>query len=148
MGRYIIKRLLWMIPVILGVTILIFSIMYIVPGDPATIIAGQGATQQELNEIRERLGLNEPYLVQLGHYMYNIFCKFDFGESYTTGGSVTAELMTRLPRTLMIGFTAMVLSLVVGIPLGIIAAVHRNGWGDRISMIIALLGVSMEEELA
>jgi len=145
MGRYIIKRLLWMIPVILGVTILIFSIMYIVPGDPATIIAGQGATQQELNEIRERLGLNEPYLVQLGHYMYNIFCKFDFGESYTTGGSVTAELMTRLPRTLMIGFTAMVLSLVVGIPLGIIAAVHRNGWGDRISMIIALLGVSMPQ---
>jgi len=134
-----------MIPVILGVTILIFSIMYIVPGDPATIIAGQGATQQELNEIRERLGLNEPYLVQLGHYMYNIFCKFDFGESYTTGGSVTAELMTRLPRTLMIGFTAMVLSLVVGIPLGIIAAVHRNGWGDRISMIIALLGVSMPQ---
>ncbi|MCD8001923.1 MAG: ABC transporter permease [Oscillospiraceae bacterium] len=145
MGRFILKRLLWMIPVVLGVTILIFSIMFVVPGDPAQIIAGDTATEAELNEIRDELGLNDPYIVQLGRYMYNVFLRFDFGESYSTGKSVTAELMTRLPRTLIVGLSAMVLSIAIGIPLGVIAAVHRNGWGDRVSMIIALLGVSMPQ---
>lgn len=145
MGRFILKRLLWMIPVVLGVTILIFSIMFIVPGDPATIIAGDFATESELNEIRDELGLNDSYFVQLGRYMYNVFLHFDFGESYSTGKSVAAELLVRLPRTLIVGFSAMVLSLAIGIPLGVIAAVHRNGWGDRVSMIIALLGISMPQ---
>ncbi|MCD8129475.1 MAG: ABC transporter permease [Oscillospiraceae bacterium] len=145
MGRFILKRLLWMIPVVLGMTILIFSIMFVVPGDPAQIIAGDTATEAELNEIRDELGLNDPYIVQLGRYMYNVFLNFDFGESYSTGKSVTAELMTRLPRTLIIGFTSIIISIVIGIPLGIIAAVHRNGWGDRVSMIIALLGISMPQ---
>ena len=145
MGRYILKRLLWMIPVILGVTILIFSIMYIVPGDPAQIIAGDFATEAELNELREEMGLNDPYIVQLGRYMYNVFIKLDFGNSYSTGKPVMAELLVRLPRTMIVGFTAMILSLAVGIPLGVIAAVHRNGWGDRVSMIIALLGISMPQ---
>lgn len=145
MGRFILKRLLWMIPVILGVTILIFSIMFIVPGDPATIIAGDFATEAELDEIREELGLNDSYFVQLGRYMYNVFLRFDFGESYATGKSVTAELLVRLPRTLIVGFSAMVLALGIGIPLGVVAAVHRNGWGDRVSMIIALIGISMPQ---
>lgn len=145
MGRYILKRLLWMIPVVLGVTILIFSLMYIVPGDPALIVGGDGLTEAEYNEVREDLGLNDPYIVQLGRYMYNLFIKFDFGESYTTGKSITAELMMRLPYTLIVGFSGMILSLAIGIPLGVIAAVYRNGWGDRISMIIALLGVSLPQ---
>lgn len=145
MGRYILKRLLWMIPVVLGVTILIFSLMYIVPGDPALIVGGDGLTEAEYNEVREDLGLNDPFIVQLGRYMYNLFIKFDFGESYTTGKSITAELMMRLPYTLIVGFSGMILSLAIGIPLGVIAAVYRNGWGDRISMIIALLGVSLPQ---
>lgn len=145
MGRFVLKRLLWMIPVIFGVTILIFSIMYVVPGDPAQIIAEPGATEAELNEIRENFGLNDSYFVQLGRYMYNLFIHFDFGESYTTARSVTSELMTRLPRTLIVGFSAMVLAIGIGIPLGVIAAVHRNGLGDRISMVIALLGVSIPQ---
>ena len=145
MGRYILKRLLWMIPVVLGVTILIFSLMYIVPGDPALIVGGDGLTEAEYNEVREELGLNDPFIVQLGRYMYKLFIKFDFGESYTTGKSITAELMMRLPYTLIVGFSGMILSLAIGIPLGVIAAVYRNGWGDRISMIIALLGVSLPQ---
>lgn len=145
MVRYVIKRLLWMIPVILGVTILIFSIMYMVPGDPAQIIAGDFATESELNELREEMGLNDPYIVQLGRYMYNVFFKLDFGDSYTTGKPVMEELIVRLPRTITLGFSAMILSLVIGIPLGIIAAINRNGWGDRISMIIALIGISMPQ---
>jgi len=145
MGRYVIKRLLWMIPVVLGVALLIFSIMFIVPGDPATIIAGDFSTEAELDEIRDEMGLKDPYIVQLGRYLYNVFIKLDFGNSYATGKSVTAELLTRLPRTLIVGFSAMILALGIGIPLGVIAAVHRNGWGDRISMIIALLGISLPQ---
>ncbi len=145
MGRYILKRLLWMIPVVLGVTILIFSLMYIVPGDPALIVGGEGLTEAEYNEIRDDMGLNDPFIVQLGRYMYNLFIRFDFGESYTTGKSITDELMMRLPYTLIVGFSGMILSLAIGIPLGVIAAVYRNGWGDRISMIIALLGVSLPQ---
>lgn len=145
MGRYILKRLLWMIPVVLGVTILIFSLMYIVPGDPALIVGGDGLTEAEYNEVREDLGLNDPFIVQLGRYMYNLFIKLDFGESYTTGKSITDELLMRLPYTLIVGASGMILSLAIGIPLGVIAAVYRNGWGDRISMIIALLGVSLPQ---
>lgn len=145
MGRYILKRLLWMIPVVLGVTILIFSLMYIVPGDPALIVGGDGLTEAEYNEVREEMGLNDPYVVQLGRYMYNLFVKFDFGTSYTTSKSITGELMMRLPYTLIVGFSGMILSLAIGIPLGVIAAVNRNGWGDRISMVVALLGVSLPQ---
>lgn len=145
MGRYVLKRLLWMIPVVLGVAILIFSIMYLVPGDPAMIIAGDFGTEAELIEIREELGLNDPYIVRLGRYMYDIFLHGDFGNSYSTGQSVTSELIQRLPKTLIVGLSAMILSIVVGVPLGIIAAVNRNGIGDRISMIIAMIGVSMPQ---
>jgi peptide/nickel transport system permease protein len=134
-----------MIPVVLGVTILIFTIMYVVPGDPATIIAGDFASETTLNEIRENMGLNDPYFVQLGRYMYNVFLRFDFGTSYSTRRSVTAELMVRLPRTLIVGFSAMLLSLAIGVPLGILAAVKRNGWGDHVSMVIALIGISMPQ---
>lgn len=145
MGRFILKRLLWLIPVVLGVTILIFTIMYMVPGDPALIIAQPGATEAEINEIRESFGLDDPYIVQLGRYMYNLFFKFDFGSSYLTGRSVMQELVTRLPRTLIVGFSSMILAVGIGIPLGVIAAVYRNGVGDRISMVVALLGVSIPQ---
>ena len=143
MGRYIIKRLLWLIPILLGVTILIFSILYFVPGDPVQIILGDGATPETAEALREELGLNDPFVVQLGRYMYQVFLRFDFGTSYTSGISVAGELINRMPYTILIGIAGMALSMVVGIPLGIVAAVNRNSWGDRICMIIALIGVSM-----
>ena len=143
MGKFIIKRLLMLIPVVLGVTVLIFTLMYVVPGDPAELILGSGASRQEIEELRESMGLNDPYIVQLGRYMYNVFIKFDFGSSYYTGKSVTAELLARMPRTLILGFSSMILTLAIGIPLGIIAAVKQNSFGDHISMVIALAGVSM-----
>ena len=143
MGKFIIKRLLMLIPVVLGVTVLIFTLMYVGPGDPAELILGSGASRQEIEELRESMGLNDPYIVQLGRYMYNVFIKFDFGSSYYTGKSVTAELLARMPRTLILGFSSMILTLAIGIPLGIIAAVKQNSFGDHISMVIALAGVSM-----
>lgn len=143
MGRYILKRLLAMIPVVLGVTVLIFTLMFVVPGDPAELILGAGASRDDIETLRDSMGLNDPYIVQLGRYMKNVFLKFDFGNSYYTGKSVSAELLIRMPKTILLGFSSMILTLAVGIPLGIIAAVKQNSIGDHISMVIALLGVSM-----
>lgn len=143
--RYLIKRILWLIPVILGVAIVIFSIMYFVPGDPATIILGTEATEAELEAKREQLGLNEPYIIQLANYLNRLFLHFDFGRSYKTDQPIMSELMVRLPRTVIIGFSSMMITFIIGIPLGITAAVHQNGWGDRFCMLIALAGVSIPE---
>ena len=143
MAKYILKRLLWMIPVVLGVTIVIFSIMHFVPGDPAVIILGPDATEAQLQAKREQLGLTQPFVVQLFTYMKSVFLRFDFGNSYITNQSITTELLARLPRTALVGFMSMILMLAIGIPLGITAAVHQNGLGDRICMLIALLGVSV-----
>lgn len=143
MGRYILKRLLWIIPVVLGVTVLIFVLMHFVPGDPAVIILGSEATEADLIAKREQLGLNRPLVEQILNYMKNVFLHFDFGSSYITGNSITSELLSRFPRTALLGLMTMVLMLAVGIPLGITAAVHQNSWADRICMIIALLGVSV-----
>lgn len=143
MTKFLLKRLLWLIPVLLGVAIVIFSIMYFVPGDPATIILGTEASQAELEAKREQLGLNEPYIVQLATYLNKVFLHFDFGTSYKTGQSIVTEIMTRLPRTVLIGFASMILTFIIGIPLGITAAVHQNGWGDRLCMVLALAGVSI-----
>ena len=145
MTKFIVKRLLWLIPVTRGVAVTIFTVMYFVPGDPATLILGTEATAEELQRKREELGLTAPYLVQLLRYLKQVFLHFDFGTSYKTGQPIVAELMIRLPRTMIIGFSSMILTFIIGIPLGITAAVHQNGWGDRICMIMALAGVSIPE---
>ncbi|MGL6200304.1 MAG: ABC transporter permease [Lachnospiraceae bacterium] len=143
MRRYIIKRILWLIPVVLGVCIFIFAIMNFVPGDPASIILGPGATSAEIAVKRAELGLDQPFIVRLFTYMKDVFLHFDFGRSYTTGNLITVELLQRLPKTAIIGLTSMVIAIIVGVPLGITAAVHQNGIADRICMIIALLGISV-----
>lgn len=143
MIRYIVKRLLWMIPVLLGVTIFIFTIMFLVPGDPAKVILGSDATSQETSELREQMGLNDPYIVQLLRYMKNVWLHFDFGSSYVTGVKIIDELTLRVPKSVGVGLSGMVLAMLIGIPLGILAAVNQNGWGDRICMVVALLGVSV-----
>jgi peptide/nickel transport system permease protein len=143
MSKYILKRLLWMIPVIIGVAIFIFSILYFVPGDPAQIILGQTATADEISQLRTEMGLDQPYFVQLGRFLYNTFFKFDLGFSYFTHIPVTQELINRIPRTLALGLSTMILTMLIGIPLGIMAAVHQNQLADRICMIVALFGVSL-----
>jgi peptide/nickel transport system permease protein len=145
MGRYILKRLLWLIPVVLGVCVFIFAVMYLVPGDPAQIILGPGATAEELAIKRQELGLNDPFLVRLLRYMRDVFLRFDFGRSYITGNKISTELINRLPKTFTVGFVSIALALLMGVPLGITAAVHQNGWADRICMLIAILGISVPE---
>ena len=145
MGKYIVKRLLWMIPVVLGVAILIFTIMYFTPGDPAKFVLGTEATAVQLDAWRVEHGLSDPYIKQLGNFLVDTFIRFDFGESYVFNTPVIGELMTRLPRTLTLGLLCMLLQIIVGIPLGVTAAVHQNGAADRICMFIALLGVSIPQ---
>jgi len=143
MAKYIGKRLLLMIPVVIGVAIVIFTIMYFVPGDPATIILGTNATEVELAAKRSELGLDQPYLVRLAKYMSDIFLHADFGKSYINNTDITTELLGRLPRTMLLGIISIALSLIIGVPLGISAAVHQGTWLDSLCMLIALVGVSM-----
>lgn len=143
MGRYILKRLLWMIPVVLGVTILVFTVMYFIPGDPVKMMLGSDASAADIAAKRAQLGLDQPYIVRLGKFVEGIVFHFDFGDSWVYNKPVTAELMNRFPRTLTIALICMGLQILVGIPLGIIAAVNQNGFWDRVCMFVALFGISL-----
>ena len=132
-----------MIPVILGVTILIFTILFFIPGDPVRLLLGAEPTPAQVEAKREAMGLNDPYLVRLGRFVEGIVLHFDFGKSWIYNTPVTTELLQRFPRTLTIALICMAMQIFIGTPLGIIAAVNRNGWGDRISMFIAMFGISM-----
>lgn len=142
MGRYVIKRLFWMIPIILGVAVLIFTLLDFCPGDPAQIILGT-AREEDYELLREQLGLNEPFFTRLGTFLYDTFIRFDLGESWLTGVSIKAEIVERLPRTLLLSLATLAIAVVVGIPLGMIAAVKQNKWQDSLCMVVALVGVSI-----
>lgn len=143
MLRYTIKRLLWMIPIVLGVSLIVFTILYFMPGDPVTMIAGASATDTEREALRASLGLDKSYLGQLGTFLGDTFLHFDLGNSYITKLDVAAELIYRLPRTLLLTVMCTVLSLIIGVPIGITAATHQNGFVDHLVMFGALLGVSI-----
>ena len=143
MSRYIYKRLLLMIPVVIMVAVLIFTIMYFTPGDPAIIILGPNASLEQLAAKRAELGIDQPYLVQLWNYLKNVFIRFDFGNSFINGRSVSSQIMERFPRTLMIAALSVLLSIVAGVPLGIVASVHQYTWKDNASMFAALIAASM-----
>lgn len=142
MARYIIKRLLWMIPVVLGVAVLIFTIMFFVPGNPAAIMLGPSATPSEIAIMEEALGLDQPYFKQLFSFLMKML-RGDFGMSYLYRTPVLTDLMNRFPYTLMLSLISMVIALTVGILLGTVAAVKQDSWSDRLCMLISLVGVSM-----
>lgn len=144
MIKYIIKRLLLMIPILLAVTFIIFTLMYFVPGDPATIQAsGERLTAEQLDAIRESMGLNEPYLKRLLTYIKDVFLHLDFGVSYTDGTEVGPELLVRFWTTFRIAVIGMLLMIIIGVPLGIRSAIRANTLEDRLSMFITLIGNSM-----
>ena len=143
MIRYILNRLLLMIPVVLGVTIVIFSIMYLSPGDPALTILGPNAKYEELEEKRDELGYYDPFVVRLGNYLNNVFLHLNFGRSYINNRSVSSDILSRFPYTAIVASLSILLSLCIGVPLGVVAATHHNKFGDYIAMLISFLGVSM-----
>ncbi|MCD7738125.1 MAG: ABC transporter permease [Lachnospiraceae bacterium] len=143
MARYIIKRILLMIPVVVGVVILVFTILYFSPSDAAAVKLQGTGTAEQLEEMRESMGLNDPYIVQLGRYLYQLFIKFDFGTSLINGTDVGKDLMQRLPNSLIIALSSIVCSMAVGIPLGMRNAVKPNSPGSAAGMVAALIGISM-----
>ena len=127
MIKFIFKRLLAMIPIILGVSIIIFSILALVPGDPATIILGGNATNEEIARLNHELGYDLPLHTRYFNYMKNVFLHFDFGTSYVSKHPVRDEILERAPISFMVAFNAIMFASVVGIPLGVLSAVkHRT----------------------
>lgn len=145
MWRYIVKRLFWLIITTICVALLIFTVMWFVPGDPARLILGTEASAADVAALRDKMGLNEPFLVQLGNYMKDTFLHFDLGTSYVYKVPVIKEFATRLPRTLLLGMISFLLNMIVGIPLGITAATHRNSFRDQGLLIFAMIFISVPQ---
>lgn len=127
---------------LIAVSIVVFISIHLVPGDPARIIAGEDSTQADVDAIRESMGLNRPLFVQYLEYMRNLF-QGDLGFSYQTNRAVSDQIVERLPATVKIGIASLIVSIVVGIPLGVVAAIKRKTIWDTLSSSTALLGVSI-----
>ncbi len=139
---FIIRRTLLVIPTLLGVTIIIFSMLAITPGDPAELLLGERATKDSLDAMREYLGLKQPLYVQYWLFIKRV-AKFDLGETIWTRQKVSIEIMDRFPATIELAFAAMIISSFFGVLLGIISAAKQYSWFDYASMLGSLLGVSM-----
>lgn len=143
MGRYIMKRLLWLIPVVILVAFSIFTILYFVPGDPTSQMLGSNPTQAQREALRDELGLNDPYLVQLGRFFKETFLELDLGTSYQFRTQVSEDLAKRLPVTFQFALLTFLLEALIGIPLGVTAAVHQNSLLDRCCTVVAVIGASL-----
>ena len=136
------RRLLSAIPVLFIVSLISFGLMRLIPGDPAAAIAGTSATPAQIEQLRRDLGLDEPVILQLLHY-YQGLLQGDFGKSLLLGKGVLAATMERLPVTIGLSLYALVLTLLIGVTSGIIAALRQNTWVDQVAMMIAMLGISI-----
>jgi len=142
MFSFLVRRLLLLIPVLLGILIITFTLARLIPGDPCTIALGEKATPEVCNQYLERMGLNDPLPTQFLRYLTSL-AHGDLGNSIRTNQTVTSIVLLRLPMTLELAFCAMLFATVVGIPLGIIAALRRNSTADVSTMMLANVGVSM-----
>jgi ABC-type dipeptide/oligopeptide/nickel transport system permease component len=142
MLRYLLRRLLLTIPVLLGVATLVFSLIHLVPGDPAQAMLGDSAPPEDVAKLRQSLGLDRPLLVQYRAFLGGIV-RGDLGHSFRYGTPVTREIGSRLVRTLQLALAAMAVAILVAIPLGIIAAVWKGSAVDHAAMTVSLVGISM-----
>ena len=142
MLRYIFKRILMMIPVMIGVTLITFSMMYFSPGEPADYILGELATEEDKALFNEQNGLNRPFLVRFVNYIVDAV-QGDFGISYSTRQPVINEILASFPTTMKLSFYAEVFAVVLGITLGVISAVKQYSFIDNFTRILAMVGVSL-----
>ncbi|SED06546.1 nickel ABC transporter permease [Paenibacillus sp. GP183] len=142
MVNYIIKRVLQMIPTLIGVSILIFILIHSVPGDPARMIAGNDASEQDVQILRERLGLNQPLYIQYGKYVTRLL-QGDLGTSLRSDRPVLQEIMNRFPTTLTLTVMAIIIMILVGLFAGILSATKPNSKRDNAMMMFSLFGISM-----
>ena len=142
MGRYAIKRFLTIVPVLVGISIIVFGFIHLIPGDPAVTMLGERATPERVQEVRAQLGLDRPlyaqYLIYAGKIQHG-----DLGASILRGDPVLTDLVRRFPATVELAFGAISVAILLGIPAGIVSAVWRNSFFDGCSRILALTGVSM-----
>ena len=142
MLKYIAKRLVLLIPVLIGVTFFVFTILSLAPYDPVTVILGDGATEEAIESMREDLGLDDPLLVRYVNYIWDLL-HGDFGKSYKTRLPVAEQILTRFPNTILLASCSMVIAIVLGIPLGILSAKKQYSLLDNVATVGGLISVSM-----
>lgn len=142
MSRYIGKRLFQMIFLLLGITFIVFTSLYLAPGDPAELVAGANATADDVERMRVFLGLDKPFLVQYWNYLSGLL-QGNLGTSITTRQPILEEIAVRLPFTVNLAVAAILLATLVGIPIGMIAAVKKDSWLDQLMTTTSLMGISI-----
>lgn len=142
MWKYIAKRLLSLLPVLLGITLLVFTLLHLIPGDPAIVLLGERATPEQVEALRQQLGLNQPLPLQYFAFIKNLI-QFDFGNSIISGIPISEEIRNRWPATFELSISAIFIATILGIPAGIMAAIRKNSWLDNLLMSGSLIGVSL-----
>lgn len=142
MGTFIIRRLILSVIVVLLVTLFAFLLLYMLPGDPVRIMLGDNATQQAIDTLRHKLYLDQPILVQFGHWISNIV-HGDLGTSIVYGENVVTLIAQRLPVTIMLSLAALVVSIIFGLLAGIVSAVFRGSWQDQVISLLANIGLGV-----
>lgn len=142
MRKYVLKRILLMLLLLLGMTFIVFSSLYIAPGDPAAMVAGVSASEEDIERVRVALGLDKSFVVQYLTYLKNLVT-LDLGTSYTSRQPIVDEIAVRLPFTINLACSSMILSIILGIPLGIISALKKDKLADNIITTGALVGISI-----
>jgi ABC-type dipeptide/oligopeptide/nickel transport system permease component len=137
----LLRRLLFAIPTLAGVLVVVFLLLYVAPGDPVQAMVGERADTETIARLRAELRLDEPLPVQFAHYAGNVL-RGDLGRSYVTNRPITADIAERFPRTLLLAGAAMSLAIVLGVTIGVLAAIRPNGWFDRLSLAVTYLGIS------
>ena len=142
MVKYVIKRLLMMIPILLGISLIVLVFINIAPGDPARMMLSNEATDEEVEELRDSLGLNDPFAVRYVRFLWNAV-QGDFGRSYNNKRLIVDEMLQRLRYTVVIAFMSTILSVIIGVPLGIYAATHQYSWKDNAAITLSLVCISV-----
>ncbi|MCC6313548.1 MAG: ABC transporter permease [Thermomicrobiales bacterium] len=140
--RMIVRRLIFLVFVLFGLSVLTFGLSHIVPGDPARLMAGPRASKAAVAKIREKYGLNDPVPIQYIHYVQGV-ARLDFGDSFTSRRPVRDDLQRYLPATLELGLVAFIISTAVGVPLGVLSAVRRDQWPDHVARFVSISGLAL-----
>jgi peptide/nickel transport system permease protein len=143
MLNFIARRLLLAIPVLLGVSVLVFLVLFLLPGDPAEILLfGSSPTPEQVDQLRQQLGLDQPLALQFFHFLGRVL-RGDLGQSYVTGQTVASEIWSNVGPTFVLAFAAIGVGLAIGVPVGIVSGVRPGSWADRIGTAFVVLGTSV-----
>ena len=141
MFRFIVRRILQTIPVLFGVIVITFILMYMVPGDPVVSMVGERYDEETIHKLRKELHLDDSLPMQFVHYVSNVL-RGDFGKSFITGGSVSEELLIKFPNTLILAVASMIIAIITGLTMGIVSSLRPQSILDKITMLFALAGIS------